>query len=76
MLDDGSETRERVFDYIVRFKQKHDGLSPYAKEIADACTLSVSSVKYHLLRLESEQRIRLSGRRGIEVMGGSWRFRR
>jgi predicted transcriptional regulator len=72
MKDDNPRTRERVFEFIIDYKRIHDGLAPGIKEIAKGCVLSVSTVKYHLLRLENEDRIRIVGRRAIEVIGGVW----
>jgi len=72
--DDNPTIRQQVFDYIVHYKRQHDGLSPWAKEIADACSIGESTVKYYLLRLENEGRIRLNHRRGIEVIGGGWDY--
>jgi len=72
MKDDNPRTRERVFEFIVDYKRTHDGLAPGIKQIAKECMLSVSTVKYHLLRLENEDRIRIVGRRAIEVIGGVW----
>ncbi|MCL4238593.1 MAG: hypothetical protein KJ047_10130 [Anaerolineae bacterium] len=65
-------TRERVFRFIVEYKRQHDGLSPAIKEISRACVLHTSTVKYHLLKLENQGRIRINGRRAIEVIGGVW----
>lgn len=64
-------TSERVFNFIVTFKRDHDGLAPTVKEIAEALVVSESTVKYHLLKLKGDNRIRTS-RRGIEVSGGAW----
>lgn len=73
MRDDKSAAnRDRVFKFIVRYKRTHDGLAPSVKLIAEACDLAISTVQYHLFQLEKEQRIRLIGRRGIEVIGGVW----
>ncbi|HEX3052534.1 MAG TPA: winged helix-turn-helix domain-containing protein [Aggregatilineaceae bacterium] len=74
MNEDNPTIRQLLFDYIVNYKRQHDGLSPWAKEIADACSISESTVKYYLLRLENEGRIRLNHRRGIEVIGGGWEY--
>ncbi|WP_119067819.1 winged helix-turn-helix transcriptional regulator [Aggregatilinea lenta] len=68
----GTSSRDRIFEYIVRYKREHDGLAPAITEIAEGCYLSVSTVKYHLFMLEREDRIRLDGRRRIEVVGGKW----
>lgn len=72
MKDDSSVNRERVFKFIVRYKRAHDGLAPSVKQIAAECNLAVSTVQYYLFQLEKMNRIRLIGRRGIEVIGGVW----
>lgn len=66
------QSREQVYRYIVDYKQQHDGLSPRVGDIARACFLHPSTVRYHLLKLELERRIRVTGRRAIEVIGGAW----
>jgi hypothetical protein len=66
------DTREQVFQFIVVYKREHDGLAPSIKEIAEACFLHISTAKYHLFMLERENRIRIMGRRLIEVVGGAW----
>ncbi|HML25004.1 MAG TPA: hypothetical protein PKD09_25340 [Aggregatilinea sp.] len=68
----GNGSRDRIYEFIVRYKREHDGLAPAITEIAEGCFLSVSTVKYHLFMLEREDRIRLDGRRRIEVVGGKW----
>lgn len=67
-------TRDLVFDFLVWYKREHDGSTPSTREIAEACCLSPSTVQYHLLNLEIEDRIRISGerRRNIEIVGGTW----
>jgi len=72
MGDDNPTNRELVFAFIVNYKRAHDGLSPSIQEIAEGCRLSESTVKYHLLMLERDDRIRIVGRRAIEVTGGIW----
>ncbi|MEW6580741.1 MAG: hypothetical protein AB1435_16315 [Chloroflexota bacterium] len=72
MSEEHPPTRERVFRFIVEYKRQHDGLSPAVKEISRACVLHISTVKYHLLKLENQGRIRIVGRRAIEVTGGVW----
>jgi hypothetical protein len=72
-VDDSLITRDQVFEFIVRYKQEHDGLSPSLAEIASECQLSPSTVKYHLLVLERDRRIRVIGRRSIEIPGGAWK---
>lgn len=72
MSDGSPSTRDRVFSFIVRYKREHDGLSPAIRDIAEGCSISVSTVRYHLMKLEIEDRIRVLGRRAIEVTGGVW----
>ncbi len=72
-MGDGNESpREQIFQYIVDYKREHDGLAPAVRELAKVCMLSISTVKYHLFMLERENRIRILGRRAIEVIGGVW----
>ena len=50
----GSETREKVFQFIRRFRDKK-GYAPTVREIADGCKISSPSVvQYHLDSLEQE----------------------
>lgn len=70
--NDDSKAREAIYRYVIAYKQQHDGLSPFLQEIADACLLGVSTVKYHLMQLEIDNRIHWHSRRGIEVVGGRW----
>lgn len=72
MTADNPSSRELVFRFIVEYKRRHDGLSPSIGDIASGCALHPSTVKYHLLKLENSGRIRIIGRRAIEVTGGSW----
>ena len=70
---DSSPAANRVFDYIVKYKMTHDGCAPGLRDIVQACGLSSTSVAYyHLRRLESQGRIRLTdfGVRQIAVVGG------
>ena len=72
MGDQSHRTRDLVFQCLVQYKRDHDGLTPSTKEIAELCGLSTSSVRYHLMQLEIDGRIRILERRGIEVVGGVW----
>jgi hypothetical protein len=65
-------TRDVVFQCLVQYKRDHDGLTPSLKELAELCGLHMSTVKYHLMQLEIDGRIRILGRRAIEVVGGVW----
>ncbi|HME42943.1 MAG TPA: transcriptional repressor LexA [Syntrophorhabdales bacterium] len=50
----GSETREKVLQFIRRFKEKK-GYAPTVREIAEGCRISSPSVvQYHLDSLEQE----------------------
>ncbi len=50
----GSETREKVLQFIRRFKEKK-GYAPTVREIAEGCKISSPSVvQYHLDSLEEE----------------------
>jgi hypothetical protein len=74
---DGHEqpsSRELVYDFLIQYKQQHDGNSPTTREIADGCHLSPGTVNYHLTRLEIDRRIYVAGdrRRNIEIVGGAW----
>lgn len=72
MTGSNARSREQVFAFIVQYKRDHDGLSPTAREIAEACFMHESTARYHLTQLALEGRIRLLERRGIEVIGGAW----
>ncbi len=67
-------TRDLVFDFVVRYKREHDGNSPSTREIAEACCITLSAVRYHLTRLEIDNLIHTTGkpRRNIEIVGGTW----
>jgi SOS-response transcriptional repressor LexA len=73
-VDHTTATRERIYAFIVAYKQAHDGIAPTLREIAEACHIVLSGVHYHLSRLESEQRVRFSDSRSrtIEIVGGIW----
>lgn len=66
------QTRDQVFAFIVEYKRAHDGLSPATGEIAAACQLHTSSVRYHLTQLQLEGRIRVVPHRGITIVGSGW----
>ena len=72
MNDNSVTTSQQIFQFIVAYKREHDGLSPSISDIAAACFLHESTVRYHIARLEIQGRIRLVERRGIEVVGGAW----
>ena len=71
------EMREKLFDFIVDYKGKHDGNSPTYREMMLATGLtSTSMVAWHLEKLEAEGLIerpqQVGNSRVIEVVGGRW----
>ncbi|MCD4685954.1 MAG: hypothetical protein K8S97_08460, partial [Anaerolineae bacterium] len=68
----GEDIRRKILDFIIQFKQDHDGLSPSPAEIGSALHLSVSGVRHHLPKMQAEGTINPFGRRGIMVNGGCW----
>ncbi len=71
---DRPSVRDQIFDFVVRYKEAHNGNSPSLREIAEACSIVISGVHYHLARLEMENRIRRRGKysRTIEIVGTAW----
>lgn len=70
--------RDKVYDFIVAYKKKHDGNSPTHEEIKDAVGLkSKSSVNWHLSQLVKAGLIEMphyGGTRFIAVVGGRWKL--
>ena len=65
--------RDEVYNFLVRYKQAHNGNSPTLREIAAACHIAVSSVSHHLTHLRLEGRIVFHGKsRMIELPGSTW----
>ena len=72
-----NEQRRKIYGFIVRYKEQHDGNSPTYREIMTGCQLkSVSTVGYYLADLEDRglivRSVRRGGARVIEVVGGQW----
>lgn len=72
---------QKIFDWVVIYKQNHDGNSPTLREMMRACGISSLSVARSTLgRLEHAGLIRFIGgrshARGFAVVGGEWRFNR
>ena len=65
-------THEAIFQYIVAYKRHHDGLAPDVGSIGQACGVNISTVRYHLARLENDCLLTCDGRRQISVTGGQW----
>ena len=66
---------ERVYTYIVDFKQRHDGIAPTLDEIKLACGLSSKShALYYVRQLIEDGRITSGEKspRTIKVAGGEW----
>ena len=78
MTDKGDQTRQLVFDFLIRYKSSHGGNSPSVRDICGGCNLATTSAGvYHLRKLEKEGRIFIgdySKYRAIEVIGGKWRY--
>jgi len=68
--------RKQVFDFIVTFKQEHNGNSPTIIEIAEACGFaSKNTAHFYLGILEKNGLISrpfFGASRMIEVTGGTW----
>lgn len=72
--DETMKKRDEIFNYIVYYKERHDGGSPTYQDICNNVSLrSKSNVLYHLRRLEKDDRLILCGRH-IQVVGGRWAF--
>lgn len=74
----GSAARTRIFNFIVAYKEQHDGNSPSSREIMDGTRVtSTSVVHYHLGVLERDGKIIQNRRtsRSIEIVGGTWTFK-
>jgi len=67
-------TRELIYRFLLDYKRQHDGNTPSTREIAEGCSVGLSTAKYHLLMLELEGRIRIwrERPRRIEIVGGQW----
>lgn len=68
--------RRRIFDFIVDFKRKNDGISPSFREIRLATGAGQSTIFYHLHILEDQGLIALvsGSARNIKIIGGEWRL--
>ena len=58
-------TRERVYKFVVEFKEAHDGTSPTLDEIAVAIDIGKSTVVHHI---REDERLIRRGVRWIEVV--------
>lgn len=71
----GKAMRARVYGFVCRYKETHDGNSPSLRDIVTELGLSSTSVaNYHLMRLENDGRIEIvhGSTRQINVIGGKW----
>jgi len=65
-------TRDRVYAFIVAYKQAHDGNSPTYRQILKACNISSTSVvEYHIRHLIADNRLRKVNR-SFEIIGAHW----
>jgi hypothetical protein len=72
-----SETREKIYDFIIVFKRQHDGISPTLREIAANTGISSTAVvSYHIDKLIIEGRLEKYGgwmtTRNLMVPGALW----
>lgn len=68
---------DKVFKFILKYKESHDGNSPTIREICKACKISSTSVvDYYLEKLQSRKLIQRDSfqSRNINVVGGSWSY--
>jgi predicted transcriptional regulator len=68
--------RDRIYDFIIRYKIEHQGNSPTIREICDGLNLSVGCVTYNLDMLDAEDRISISRNKAshIKIPGAKWWF--
>lgn len=67
--------RQAVLDFIIRYKQEHDGNSPSMRQIGHAFDItSTSLLDYILDDLVDAGKILRDGSRGIQVIGGRWHY--
>ncbi len=67
--------KKKMFKFIVKYKSKHNGVSPNIREIGNACGISSTSlVNCYLSAMEKDSLIRNPKKvaRGIEVVGAIW----
>lgn len=65
------ETREKVYNFLIKYVEKH-GYAPSVREICEGVNLkSTSSVFSHLSKLEEEGKIEMRGNspRAIKISG-------
>ncbi len=69
------EKLQAVFDFIIGYKQEHDGVSPSVREILSMTGFhSTSHAYYYLYQLAQAGKIRMQPgeARSIEVIGAKW----
>jgi hypothetical protein len=64
-------TRERVYQFIVRYKADSGGASPTVREIMRCMNLSSGAVVHHLTRLQEDGRIIREGYH-LSIPGERW----
>jgi DNA-binding HxlR family transcriptional regulator len=72
------QTAQRVFSFVVRYKEENDGVAPSYSEIMAACYISRTTVHHHLKQLEKDGHIKRVGDtacRNIQVVGGKWQLK-
>lgn len=66
-----NETSKAILDYIIEHKHSSDGNSPSIRTIGQSIGLPKSTVKYNLMKLETEGHISMVDGK-IIVQGGLW----
>jgi SOS-response transcriptional repressor LexA len=64
-------TRERVYQFIIRYKADSGGASPSVREMMRALNLSSGAVVHHLTRLQEDGRIIREGYH-LSIPGERW----
>ena len=71
--------RQRAYDFIIKYKVDHDGVSPSVSEIGQACGISSTSITRYTLdclerlgMIECDYGAGKSKSRMIKVVGGRW----
>ncbi len=68
---------KQVYEFIIAYKEAHDGNSPAFRQIGDACGISSTSVvNFYLVFLEEQGLVKVERSwqtRSISIVGASWK---
>lgn len=76
-IRDLDQTEKAVFYFILKYKEEHDGNSPALRDIVEYTSVKSTSHAVNVLdRLMRKGRLEVVEgiARGIEVVGGKWRY--